>query len=120
MKSEERRLTHIAARRLDLRSVSHGKEPNRHMVIKRSRACGSVFFCLSMNETQSLELLPEQCERMKAFIKQFPVEPHHVEDHLSVPDLRSLFLFKLYLTTLFFLNATEETAKCLQGFALKE
>uniref|UniRef100_A0A915DEP9 RNA helicase n=1 Tax=Ditylenchus dipsaci TaxID=166011 RepID=A0A915DEP9_9BILA len=88
MKSEERRLAHIAARQLDLRSVSHGKDPNRYMVIKRSRACGSVFFCMSMNETQSLELMPEQLQSIQHLVKEFPVEPHHVEEHLTVPDLR--------------------------------
>lgn len=52
MNIEERRLAHITARRLDLRSVSKGKELNRYMLIKRNHVRGKLYSCMSMNETQ--------------------------------------------------------------------
>lgn len=91
MTSEERRIAHIMARKLDLRSVSRGKEPERYMTIKRSRTRGGIFSCLSMNETQTLILHDEQKEEIKKFISHFPIEHHHIDDHFALPDHKSNF-----------------------------
>ncbi|KAI1728932.1 helicase associated domain (HA2) domain-containing protein [Ditylenchus destructor] len=88
LRNDQRRITHLAARCLDLRSVSYGKEPNRFMVIRRARACASLFFSTHMNDTQSVELLPEQDELIRNFITKFPVESYQVEEHLAIPDTR--------------------------------
>lgn len=52
LNTEERRIAHIIARKLELRSVSKGKEPNRYMTIKRSHIRGKLYSFMSMNETQ--------------------------------------------------------------------
>lgn len=89
MNCEKRRITHIIARKLDLRSVSRGKDPERYMTIKRSRMRNGLFSCLSMNETQSLYLLPEQKQEIQTFISKFPIENQHLEDYFALSSNQS-------------------------------
>lgn len=87
MTREERKLTHNLARKLELRSISRGVEPNRYMTIMRQRPRGHLFSLT--NETESIQLLPEQKQAIRGYLQEFPIEPKHVEDHLSLPDTRS-------------------------------
>ncbi|KAH7727727.1 Protein F52B5.3 [Aphelenchoides avenae] len=86
MTREERKLTHNLARKLELRSISRGVEPNRYMTIMRQRPRGHLFSLT--NETESIQLLPEQKQAIRGYLQEFPIEPKHVEDHLSLPDTR--------------------------------
>lgn len=97
MSYKERRITHITARKLDLRSVSSGKDPERYTTIKRSRMRGGLFSCMSMNETQSLYLLPEQKQKIQSFISQFPIEQQHLDDYFALSNNKSKNLFVTYI-----------------------
>lgn len=89
MNCEERKITHIIARKLDLRSVSRGKDPDRYMIIKRNRIYGRLFSCLSMNETQSICLNSDQKCEIKNFMLKFSIDQQHLEDYFALSNNQS-------------------------------
>ncbi|KAI1701328.1 putative ATP-dependent RNA helicase YTHDC2 [Ditylenchus destructor] len=77
-------LIHMAVRSLNLHAQSYGKEPNRFTLITRTRPPDDKSLSAHMNDTQSVELLPEQSEIIQNVINNFPIESYQIEEHLVV------------------------------------
>lgn len=82
-------LIHMAVRSLNLHAQSYGKEPNRFTLITRTRPPDDKSLSAHMNDTQSVELLPEQSEIIQNVINNFPIESYQIEEHLVVRNAKS-------------------------------
>ncbi|KAI1706212.1 helicase associated domain (HA2) domain-containing protein [Ditylenchus destructor] len=81
-------LTHMAANTFKVHAQCYGKEPNRFTLVTkiRDRTGDTARKSTSahMNDTQSVELLPEQSQLIQNLITNFPIESYQLEEHLVV------------------------------------
>jgi len=96
MTSEERKMAHIIARQLDLRSISKGKEPHRYMTVKRPISGQRRFGTKTTTDedkmpgfdSDPLRLSEEQAFTIADILTTYPIDAMQLEEHLREGGVR--------------------------------